>query len=49
MRSDRINAYYLRLSLEDGDVADGSMEESCSVPLPSMVFAQPSGLAKNTR
>lgn len=31
MRSDRINAYYLRLSLEDGDVADGSMEESCSI------------------
>lgn len=27
----RINAYYLRLSLEDGDVADGTVEESCSI------------------
>lgn len=27
----RIDAYYLRLSLEDGDVAEGNMDESCSI------------------
>ena len=27
----RMNAFYLRLSLEDGDVADGCIEESCSI------------------
>lgn len=31
MLDNRIDAYYLRLSLEDGDVAEGNMEESCSI------------------
>ena len=31
MLDNRIDAYYLRLSLEDGDVAEGNLEESCSI------------------
>ena len=31
MRDNRMNTYYLRLSLEDGDVAEGDLEESCSI------------------
>lgn len=31
MLDNRIDAYYLRLSLEDGDGAEGNMEESCSI------------------
>ena len=31
MQDKKINAYYLRLSLEDGDVAEGGIEESCSI------------------
>ena len=31
MNHNLINAYYLRLSLEDGDVADGTSKESCSI------------------
>lgn len=30
-RNNQIDAYYLRLSLEDGDVAEGTAEESCSI------------------
>lgn len=29
--NNKIDAYYLRLSLEDGDVTDGNIEESCSI------------------
>lgn len=31
MLDNRIDAYYLRLSLEDGDVAEGTINESCSI------------------
>lgn len=31
MMDNRIDAYYLRLSLEDGDVAAGNIDESCSI------------------
>ena len=31
MLDNRLDAYYLRLSLEDGDVAEGTLEESCSI------------------
>jgi hypothetical protein len=31
MLDNRIDTYYLRLSLEDGDVAEGNLEESCSI------------------
>ena len=31
MLDNRIDAYYLRLSLEDGDVAEGNINESCSI------------------
>jgi DNA invertase Pin-like site-specific DNA recombinase/uncharacterized small protein (DUF1192 family) len=30
-KQNQIDAYYLRLSLADGDVTDGTMEESCSI------------------
>lgn len=31
MQDNRIDAFYLRLSLEDGDVAEGNLNESCSI------------------
>lgn len=31
MLDNRIDVYYLRLSLEDGDVAEGNVNESCSI------------------
>ena len=31
MQDNRMNAYYLRLSLEDGDVTEGNQDESCSI------------------
>ena len=31
MQDNRIAAFYLRLSLEDGDVAEGNLNESCSI------------------
>lgn len=31
MLDNRIDTYYLRLSLEDGDVAEGNINESCSI------------------
>ena len=31
MLDNRIDAYYLRLSFEDGDVAEGNIHESCSI------------------
>lgn len=40
MQDNRIDAYYLRLSLEDGDVAEGNAEESCSIASQRMCMNQ---------
>ena len=40
MKEEKINAYYLRLSLEDGDVAEGSAAESLSIASQRMCITQ---------
>lgn len=40
MLDNRIDAYYLRLSLEDGDVAEGNINESCSITSQRMCVQQ---------
>ena len=40
MLYNRIDAYYLRLSLEDGDVAEGNINESCSITSQRMCVQQ---------
>ena len=40
MLDNRIDTYYLRLSLEDGDVAEGNINESCSITSQRMCVQQ---------
>lgn len=40
MQDNRIDAFYLRLSLEDGDVAEGNLNESCSITSQRLCVGQ---------